>query len=125
MIIDLIYRSDVVDAPPKDLGFKFNSLWQMSETERATIAVGITSAVTQAFDAGVIDRPCAMKELKQSADVTGVWSNITNEDVEEAEADPPPPKEGQMDVPELPNSQADQPDDGQTAEREVGLDQGA
>lgn len=121
-IIDLIYRSDVGGDPPADLGFKFNSLWQMSETERATIAVGITNAVTQAFEAGIVDRPCAMKELKQSADVTGVWSNITDEDVNEAEAEPPAPDEV-TDVPEL--SASLEPDDGQAAEQEISLDQGA
>lgn len=105
-ILGLIYRSDIGGEPPKDLSFKFNSLWQMSETEKATIAVGVTGAVTQAYDAGIIDRPTAMKELRQSADVTGVWSNVSDEDIQAAEDEPPPPPEmeGGEDVIEAPLS---------------------
>lgn len=89
-ILDLIYRSEIGGTPPEDLGFSFNSLWQMSETERAQIAVGVTSAVVQAFDAGIVDKATALKELKQAADVSGIWSNVTEEDVRAAEDEPPP-----------------------------------
>jgi hypothetical protein len=36
----------------------------------------------------------ALKELKQSSEVTGVWTNVTDEDIEEAEAAPPMPEMG-------------------------------
>jgi hypothetical protein len=92
-LVDLTYRSKIGRAPPEGFSLSFNPLWQMSDTEKATIAVGVTNAVTQAYDSGLVDRPTAMKELRQSADVTGVWSNITDEDVKAAEAEPPPPPE--------------------------------
>lgn len=95
-ILDLIYRSEIGGDPPEDLGFSFNSLWQMSETERAQIAVGVTSAVVQAFDAGIVDKATALKELKQSADVSGIWSNVTDEDVQAAEDEPPPMPETEL-----------------------------
>lgn len=92
-VVELTYRTKHGRAPPDGFGLIFNPLWQMSDTEKATIAVGVTNAVTQAFDSGLVDRPTAMKELRQSSDVTGVWSNITDEDIKVAEADPPPPPE--------------------------------
>lgn len=93
VILGLIYRSDIGGDPPGDLSCSFNSLWQMSETERATIAVGITGAVIQAYQEGLVDKASALKELRQSADVTGVWSNITDEDIQRAEEEPPPAPE--------------------------------
>ncbi|MBB3808767.1 DUF1073 domain-containing protein [Pseudochelatococcus contaminans] len=105
-LLALIYRSDIGNSPPKDMNFKFNSLWQMSETERATIAVGVTGAVVQAADAGLVSRATALKELKQSADVSGVWDNITGEDIAEAENDPLPREGGYEDVPALPGPDA-------------------
>ena len=50
---------------------------------------------------GVIDRVTALKELRQCCDKVGVWSNITDEIIAEAEASPPP-----LDAGELDNAQA-------------------
>lgn len=100
IILDLVHRSDVGTPAPADLSFEFNSLWQMSETEKAQITVAVTQATVAAFEAGLVDRATAMKELRQSADVTGVWSNITDEDIDEAASDPPG-SEDLGDVPDL------------------------
>lgn len=97
-VVELTYRTKFGGDPPDGFGFTFNPLWQMSDTEKATIAVGVTNAVTQAYDSGLVDRPTAMKELRQSADVTGVWSNITDEDIKTAEAEPPPLPETSLPV---------------------------
>lgn len=97
VIVDLIYRSKFGAEPPADLAVEFNSLWQMSDKEKAEIAVGVTAAVSQAYGDGIVSKPAALKELRQSADVTGVWSNITDEDIEEAEDEPPPPEMGNDD----------------------------
>jgi phage-related protein (TIGR01555 family) len=124
MILGLIYRSKIGGDPPEDLNFEFNSLWQMSELEKAQIAVGVTNAVTQAYDSGLVSKPTAMKELRQSSDVSGVWSNITDEEIDEAEEEPPDP--GEIDVPSLPGTSAVHPDDGQEGDRSTGeLDQSA
>jgi phage-related protein (TIGR01555 family) len=89
----LLYRSEIGGEPPNGYGFDFNPLWQMSDKERAEIAVSITSAVSQAESDGIVSKATALKELRQSADVTGVWSNISSEEVEAAESEPPPPPE--------------------------------
>ena len=52
--------------------------------------------MSTAFEKGIIDQATAMQELKQSSDATGVFSNITDEQIEEAKMAPPPmPVEGE------------------------------
>ena len=83
---------------PVDEGFDFGfvPLWQLSEKEKAEIAASTTTAVTGAYDSGVIGRGVALKELRQSADVTGVYSNITDEEISEAEEEGPPTAAGEL-----------------------------
>lgn len=89
-IYDVLYRSTFGDAPPDNMTITFNPLWQVSDAEKATIAGSVTDAVTKASDSGLIDRHTALKELRQSSAVTGVFSNITDKDIKEAENEPPP-----------------------------------
>lgn len=125
-IVEMTYRSDIGPNPPEELDFTFNSLWQMSEDQKATIAVGVTSAVTQAYDAGIVEKSVAMRELRQSADVTGIWSNIDDDAIADAENEPPEPGETEPDVP-VPALLAEtvaQPDDGPEAVDPLGMDKG-
>lgn len=79
----------------KSVSIKFKPLWQMSAKEKAEIASSITSAVTSAEGVGLVDKPTALRELKQSAEETGVWGSITDKLIKEAEAEPPPlPEDG-------------------------------
>ncbi len=89
-IYDVLYRSTFGAAPPDNMVIEFNPLWQVSDTEKSTIANTVVDAVTKASDSGLIDRHTALKELRQSSTVTGVFSNITDEDIKEAENEPPP-----------------------------------
>lgn len=79
---------------PQGFGMDFTSLWQMSDTEKADVASKHTDTVLAAEEAGLIDRHIALKELRQSSEVTGVWTNITDEDINAAKDDPPPPTDG-------------------------------
>jgi len=90
--------------------FEFRPLWQMSDVEKSTVATSITTAVTSAESSGLVDRSTALKELRHSAQVTGVWGHITDEQIEEAENEPPP-------APELGDPNAD-PDDRQDPSQE-------
>lgn len=91
-----IYRaiaaSEGIELPE---GFKINfkSLWQLTEAQKVEIAEGTSRAVLAAEESGTIDRTTALKELKQSSNITGIFSNITQEHIEEAESDPPPQAE--------------------------------
>ena len=109
-VLDILYRSVTGDAPPKGFGFDFNPLWQMSETEKGALAKTVAETVAGAFEAEIIDKPTALKELKQSADITGVFTNITDQMVTDAENEPELPGEGNVDIPGFP-APADKPGD--------------
>ena len=74
-------------------GFKldFRSLWQLSDEQKAQIASTTVDTVTKAEESGLISQHVAMKELKQSSQITGIFSNITDKDMAAAEEDIPPP----------------------------------
>lgn len=71
-------------------GFQFRPLWQLTEEQRGGVSGAVTQTVTQAFEAGIIGRATALKELRQSGRDTGVWTNITDQEIEDAEGEAPP-----------------------------------
>lgn len=75
---------------PDGFTIGFKPLWQLSDKEKGEIAQTVSSAVTQSFESGVISQQTAMQELRQNSEVTGVFSNITDEQIESAELEPPP-----------------------------------
>lgn len=79
---------------PDSFSFKFASLWQLDDEKKANVAKDVTDAVIAAEEGGLIKRSTALKELRQSSEVTGVFSHITDEEIKEADdEDPPPPGE--------------------------------
>lgn len=95
-VLRVLHQSMFGVAAPEGFDFDFVPLWQTSTKEKADIATAITTTVGTAFEKGIIDQATAMQELKQSSDVTGVFSNITDEQIEEAKMAPPPmPVEGE------------------------------
>lgn len=93
---------------PDDFGFEFRSLQEMNELEKSDIAVKKVDAVTKAVDAGVQKASSAMKDLKASSQVTGLFSSITDEDIKEAEEqekNAPPP--GEVELPDVSGLTAD------------------
>lgn len=92
-IANLLCRSELDVEPPPDMAIAFRSLWQMSAEQKATIAATLTNAIVNAEAAQIVSRATAMKELRQSAQETGLWSNISDEDIDAAEAEPPQPPE--------------------------------
>jgi phage-related protein (TIGR01555 family) len=107
-LIDISWRSKFGTAPPEGTTFTFRSLWDLSDTEKASIASTVTTAVTTALDHGVVDRPTAMRELRQSSKITGVFSNISDAAISEAESEPPPIPEA--DEPDQPGTEDPPPD---------------
>lgn len=76
---------------PDSFNFDFASLWQMDDVQKADVATKITDAVCKAEDQGLITQKTALKELRQSSEITGIFSNITDDDIEAANDDPPAP----------------------------------
>lgn len=88
-IYQAIAKSKGVQLPEGTL-VKFNSLWQLTDKEKAEIAEITGRAVGDAEERGLISQKTAMQELKQSSRVTGVFSNISDEDIDSAEETLPP-----------------------------------
>lgn len=92
-IIKLLWRSALGKDAPKDMEFKFVPLWQMSATDQANVNKTNAETIIGALDAGIIDRPTAMKELRDQGGDSGMFSNITDEEIDLAEkeaAEAPP-----------------------------------
>jgi uncharacterized protein len=51
----------------------------------------VTSGVSSAFEAGVIDRPTALREIKTQLESLGIATAVTEEMIAEAEEGPPAP----------------------------------
>jgi len=103
-LYEVLIRSELGTKPPEGFAYAFTSLWQLSDKEKADIAKTTTEAVVEALDADLVDRPTAMKELQQSSHITGVFTSITDDQITQAENEPPPAAET-----DLPN--ADDPND--------------
>ena len=74
---------------PKGFGFDFVPLSETTATEKAENAQKITQTVTEALDIGLVNQKTALMELRQSSEETGVWTNITDEDIAAADDAPP------------------------------------
>lgn len=75
---------------PDGFGLGFNPLWQLKPVEKAEIASKITDTVTKALESGIVSQQTAMKELKQASKDTGIWTNITDDEINSAEEELPP-----------------------------------
>jgi phage-related protein (TIGR01555 family) len=93
IVYDLAYRSKFGTEPPKVWSLKFKNLWQVSALEKAQIGATKTDAVVKAYEAQIVKRSTALQELKATTDDSGMYSNITSDEINEAENDPAPTPE--------------------------------
>ena len=70
---------------PDDLDFDFNPVRDTSEKERADLIQQGSAAIVSVFQSGLISQKTALKELRQSGATYGMWSNITDEDINNAD----------------------------------------
>lgn len=70
---------------PDDLDYKFNPVQRTTQEKLAQIVQQRSSAVLDAYNAGIIGRKTALRELQQMKDETGMWSNITDDLIDEAD----------------------------------------
>ncbi|MCG7221233.1 DUF1073 domain-containing protein [Acinetobacter sp. AG3] len=91
-LLAVVSLSKLGKALPNSFKFDFASLWQIDEKVKAEVANTVAQAVTTVEESGLISRKTALKELRQSSEVTGIFSHITDEEIEAAVDDPPPPK---------------------------------
>lgn len=79
---------------PDNYSYSFTPIRQPSEEERKNLAQNITGSIINAFQSGLISQKVALKELKQSSSYSGMWTNITDEDINNADD---MPTEGETD----------------------------
>jgi len=75
----------VFGAIPDDLDYKFSPVSRPSNQEKVDIGGKHTTAITDTFNSGLISQEIALKELRQMEETTGMWSNITDEDIARAD----------------------------------------
>lgn len=93
VVLRVLHKSELDRPAEDDFGFDFEPLWQLTDQQKAEVAGKITTTVGEAYETGLISKPTAMKELKQSSEITGIFSNISDDDIREAELEPPLPGE--------------------------------
>lgn len=91
-LLEVVSQSALGKPLPTSFKFDFASLWQMDDKTKAEVANTTADAVTKVEEAGLISRKTALKELRQSSEVTGIFSHITDEEIEQADDDPPSPR---------------------------------
>ncbi|WP_241606912.1 DUF1073 domain-containing protein [Rosenbergiella epipactidis] len=89
-IIDIISRSELGVPIEDDFTFEFNPLWQMSDLDRSTVALNTVNAISTAVDSGLMTVKAGATDLRELSDITGVGASITDEDISNAEDEPPP-----------------------------------
>ena len=93
-ILKVTHRSLFGDAIPDDAKFTFTPLWQMTAKEKSEVGKNSTESILGAYADGIINLATALRELRQNSKETGLFSNITDEDIDKAEElaeDPPLP----------------------------------
>ena len=107
-IYNALFRSVTGTPPPENFDFSFRPLWQLTDVEKSTICASISNSIKGLNDSGIIDRATALKELRTSAQITGVFQSIDNEQIKEA-AEEPPPNPNEMQGVELPPEEKEDP----------------
>lgn len=83
-LFPVICMSEFGDVP-EDLDYDFPSVRVLSEEEKAQLATSSSQVIFAGVNAGIFTKSMALKELKQQSELTGVGTNITDEDIEAAE----------------------------------------
>lgn len=84
-VLNAIYMSVTGRLPDAEFNFDFRPLWQMTNEQKAQSATAMVGAIIQALQNEAIPLPIAMKELKKLSSAIGMFSSITDKDIEEAE----------------------------------------
>lgn len=90
-LLQVAHRSCSGTNAPDEMAFQFAPLWQMTEKEKADIGKVTTDAVVSLEGSGIISRGTALREMRRSSLVTGMGSTITDEEITEADEEPPMP----------------------------------
>lgn len=70
---------------PDDLEIIFNPIRQASDDERADLASKTATTIFEGYAAGIYGKGTVLRELKQLSPIVGMWSNITDNMIQEAD----------------------------------------
>jgi hypothetical protein len=83
-LLPIMFMSEF-GAIPDDLDYIFNPIATPSDDDLASIVDKKANTIINAFNAGLISQKVGMKELRQMSDSTGMFTNITDEDIDNAD----------------------------------------
>jgi phage-related protein (TIGR01555 family) len=89
----VICMSELGDVPD-DLDLTFPSIRVLDEKEKAELAKAVADTTTVYLNGGIMSARVVAKEVKQSSDITGLGTNLTDEDI--ARLPDTPQSEGEM-----------------------------
>jgi hypothetical protein len=69
---------------PNDFEWKWNPVGSLGDKDKAELGAATSTAVGTVYNLGVISPKLVLKELKQQSSLTGMWTNITDDDIENA-----------------------------------------
>ena len=75
----------VMGEVPEDIDLRFPSIRVLDDKEKSDLAKSTGDTINGYFNTGLYTKPMAMKDIKQTSDVTGIGTNITDEDIAAAE----------------------------------------
>lgn len=70
---------------PDDLVYDFNPVHEPDDNDLAELVQQKTTALTNLYNAGILSQKQVLKELQQLSETTGMFTNITDEDVANAD----------------------------------------
>lgn len=91
-VFELLALSELGKELPDGFAYNWNPLWQLRAEEKANIAKITTETIKAASDACLVPDAVAMRELRQMSQSTGIFSHISDEDIDNADQDPPEPE---------------------------------
>lgn len=77
----------IFGAIPDDYEYSFVDCRRPTEEEKKNISTQVSNAIVSTFNAGIINKKIALKELSNSKEMTNMWASITDEDIENATDD--------------------------------------
>jgi hypothetical protein len=72
-------------AIPDDFDYEFNPIGSPSDKDKADLAKNKTESILSVYNAGVFGKKTALKELREMQEATGMYSNITDEMIDQAD----------------------------------------
>ena len=85
-LLPVVYMSSLGYVPDDD-DFIFNPVETPSQKDKADLIWRSVEAINSSFSSGIISQKIALKELRQTGEPLGIFTNITDEDIERSNDD--------------------------------------